>query len=129
MHILLLEIPLLLRGILEDAIRAHGGCTLLSSVGTGWTSPSGPAVPPDIVILGLDHADDAALSCALLARWPQAGVVALMPAGRGAVMYELRVRRKGLGEVSPAELFETLGNELRRKRARRRPRGADALTP
>lgn len=98
MHVLLLEVPRLLRGILEHAIRTDRDCQLVRAC----------QADPDVVILGLADADDTVLLPALFARWPQAQVMTLMPAGDDAAMYELRLDRRTLGGVSPDDILQVL---------------------
>lgn len=98
MHVLLLEVPPLLRGILEHAIRTARDCELVRA----------SHAVPDVVILGLADADDTVLLPALFARWPQAQVMTLTPAGDDAAMYALRLDRRTLDSVSPDDILQAL---------------------
>ncbi len=116
MRVLLLEVPRLLRGILEHAIEVDRGCELLKDVGRDLSTWAEQAQQPDVVILGLSAAEDVALVLALFARWPQAQVITVMHAGDEAAVYELRPRRRALGEVSPAEIVEKMREVVHRNR-------------
>ena len=105
-RVLLLEVPQLLRGILEHAIRRHGDCEMQTE----------HAGPPDFVILGLTDTEDATLLPGLFARWPRAQVMTLMQAGDDAAVYELHLGRRALGPVSPAEILDTLREAVQRRR-------------
>ncbi len=107
-RVLLLEMPQLLRGILEDAVQTHGDCTLLKHTGRVFAALTEQMVSPDIVILGLTAAEDATLVPALFARWPRAQVMTVMQTGNDAAAYELRPLRVALGQMSPAEIVEKL---------------------
>jgi hypothetical protein len=108
--------PVLLRGILEHALQAHNDCELLKDTGRAFQRLTKQTVPPDVVILGLTAAEDATLVPALLARWPGAQVMTVMPEGENAVVYELRPHRRTLGQMSPAEIVETLRDAVHRNR-------------
>jgi len=75
-----------------------------------------PSFAPDIVILGLMAEEDASIVPALFARWPQAQVMTVMQAGDDAAVYELRPRRRSLGQMSPQEVVDTLCDSVRRER-------------
>lgn len=98
MHVLLLEIPRLLRGILEHAIHADAHCQLVRQ----------PQEAPDVVILGITDAVDTTLLPALFARWPRAQVMTLMAASDDAAIYELRLDRRTLTGASPVEILQVL---------------------
>lgn len=98
MHVLLLELPPLIRGILEHAIRTDEECEL-------WQQPLDG---PDVVILGITDAADTALLPALFARWPGAQVMTLMATGDEAAMYELGLGRRTRTGVSPTEILQML---------------------
>jgi hypothetical protein len=115
-RVLLLELPQLLRGILEHAVWQRRDCELLTD-----TSPFIPKLPradvaPDIVILGLTAAQDATLVPGLFARWPRAFVMTVLEADGEASLYELRPSRRPMGQMSPDEIVEELGDAVRRRR-------------
>lgn len=118
MRVLLLQMPRLLRGILEHAIQVHGDCELMSGTARGSQVLAEQTIPPDIVILGLSAAEDATLVPALFSRWPQAQVMTVMQEGDDATAYELRPCRTVLGQMSAAEIVETLREAVRRRRER-----------
>ena len=118
MHVLLLELPQLLRGILEHAIASHEDFEVLPNEWTLEQPPTRPEVPPDVVILGLTDASDTALLPGLFARWPLAQIMTLMPAGENATVYELRFSHMALDVVSPDEILRVLLHEANHKRTR-----------
>lgn len=115
-RVLLLGMPQLLRGILEHAVQLQSDCELLKDTRRAFQMLAEQTVPPDIVILGLTAAEDATLVPALFARWPTAQVMTVMQAGDDAAVYELRPRRRALGQMSPAEIVETLCEAVHRSR-------------
>jgi DNA-binding NarL/FixJ family response regulator len=107
-RVLLLEMPPLLRGILEHEVQLQSDCELLKDARRPFHLLTEQAPPPDIVILGVTAAQDATLVPALLARWPLAQVMTVTEAGDDAAVFELRPRRRELGQMSPAELVRIL---------------------
>jgi DNA-binding NarL/FixJ family response regulator len=116
-RVLLLEMPPLLRGILEHEVQLQSDCELLKDARRPFHPLPEQASPPDIVILGLTAAQDATLVPALLARWPLAQVMTVTEAGDDAAVFELRPRRRELGQMSPAELIQTLREAAHLSRA------------
>ena len=114
MRVLLLEVPRLLREVLEHAIHQDGACELIRASEAATTS--GDQTSPDMVILGLMADEDATLVPALFARWPRAQILTVMQAGDAAALYELRRHRRQLGEVSPSDLVRTLREAVQHKR-------------
>jgi DNA-binding NarL/FixJ family response regulator len=107
-RVLLLAMPQLLRGILEHAIQLQSDFELLKDTRRTLQMLTEQMVPPDVVILGLSAAEDATLVPALFARWPTAKVLTVTQAGDDAAVYELKPRRRALGQMSPAEIVESL---------------------
>jgi hypothetical protein len=107
-RILLLEVPKLLRDILQHATR--------NEVDFELETEAEPPVPPDVVILGLTAAEDVTLVPTLLARWPRAQVLTVMHADGDVVVYEISPHCRPLGEISPAEILVVLRESVRRKR-------------
>ena len=118
MHVLLLEIPQLLRGILEHAIVAHGGFEVLRCDWTPEQSPQQPQTPPDVVILGITDAGDTTLLPGLFARWPEAQIMTLTQAGEDASVYELRLGRMPIEVGSPDDILRVLHEAAHRRRMR-----------
>ena len=116
-RVLLLEMPQLLRGLLEHAIQRRSDWELLKSTRSARAVFTSPGAPPDIVVLGLTAAEDDTLVPAVFARWPQAQVMTVKEAGDEAVVYELRPRRRDLGQVSPDEMIDTLREAVARSRS------------
>ncbi len=121
---LLMEMPQLLRGILEHAIRVHVGCEVLTAVPLAPRMMTANTPAPDIVIVGLTAAEDATLVPALLGRWPGAQVMTVMATGEDATLYELQPRFKALGHMSPASMVETLVEAVQRQRHASREQGS-----
>ena len=115
-RVLLLELPQLLRDILEHAIRQQTDWELLKDM-PEFAALAGNTAPPDIVVLGLTEAQDATLVAALLARWPMTQVVTVMQTGDDAMAYELRPHRRMLGQVSPADIVGTFRQVVHESRA------------
>jgi hypothetical protein len=68
------------------------------------------------VILGVTAAEDTTLVPALFARWPWAQVMTVMQAGDEATVYELRPRRRVMGQMSPDEIVAALRAAVHRSR-------------
>ena len=116
MRVLLLELPQLLRGILEHAIQQRSDCKLLKGPRHGLGLGAERAEPPDVVILGVTAAEDTTLVPALFARWPWAQVMTVIQTGDEATVYELRPRRRTMGPMSPDEIVVALLAVVRRRR-------------
>src|SRR4051794_27031216 len=110
-RVLLLEVPHLLRDILEQAIQVDDECELVTDLDA--TATFGDRIVPDVIVLGLTAEADATLVPALFARWPRARVITVMPQGDGATLYELRPDRRVLDEMSPTEIVEALRHAVR----------------
>jgi hypothetical protein len=104
-HVLLLEMPHLLRDILEHAIRQHEQCELVSDT---FPPVPGARVFPDAVILGLSAQDDLALVPGLFARWPAARILTVTQDGSSMAVCEWKPRCQVLGQLSPGEVVDTL---------------------
>lgn len=115
-RVLLLEMPQLLRGILEHAVHQHGDCELLGDTRGVFQLLSDRTVLPDVVILGLTASRDATLVPALFARWPLVQVMTVMPAGDDAVIYQLKPHRRAIGQMPPAEIIDALREAVRQSR-------------
>ena len=115
-RVLLLEVPKLLRDILEHAIRQDEGYELIVEPRSVMQMSDGHVVLPDVVVLGLTAGADVTLVPALFARWPGAQVLTILQTGADAVVYELRPRRQVLGEISPAEILVRLRDAVQRQR-------------
>jgi len=103
------EMPQMLRDLLADAL-AHETdmeLTLDSETGTDGDEDA----TPDVVLIGTTSVEQSA--AALLARWPNARVIAIEQHGRGASMYELRPYRVELGELSPAGVVDSIRAAVR----------------
>jgi DNA-binding NarL/FixJ family response regulator len=108
--------PRLLRDVLEHAIQLRGDCELVRETRGVLHTVAAPTPTPDIVILGLSASEDTTLVQALFARWPTAQVVTVAQAGEEARVYELQPRQRVLGQMSPAEIVESLREAVHQKR-------------
>jgi len=115
-RVLLLELPLLLRGILEHAIQLRSDCELLRVTNGPLQQMTEQTIAPDVVIMGLTATEDATLVLALLARWPGTHVMTVMSQGSDAVVYELKPHRRALGQMSPTEIVDALREAVHRNR-------------
>jgi len=100
--------PPLLRELFEHAVEKRDDCALLKASRSTLDMLRGPEERPDVVVVGLTTADDAAVVPALFARWPNAQIMTVTASGHGGMVYELKPNRRVLDEMSPAEIVETL---------------------
>jgi DNA-binding NarL/FixJ family response regulator len=114
-RVLLVDVPTLLRQILEEAITRHPDLELVpqAAAATGTSPNERPTL--DAVIVGADAAQAPDQASALLDRWPRAQVVMLTAAGRDAALYELRPHRTQLGKLSPVEALQAIRDAVRRR--------------
>ena len=66
------------------------------------------AVSPDLVLIGLRNGETDEIARTLLTDIPAAKVVAFSRDGRNAYVYEVRVHRKVLADVSPRVLINAI---------------------
>ena len=107
---------MLLRNILEHAIRQETDYELIVVSASALSIGGEQSASPDVVIIGLTAVADMPLLWALFARWPGAHVLTIMQSDGKAAVYELNPRRQLLGEMSPGEILMTLRDSVRRKR-------------
>jgi len=105
-RILLADLPRLLREIVTDALVAQTDMEVVGSV-TGRPSLDRAVEEAqiDVIVIGRD---DPNLATALLKQRPPVAVIAVTGDARETGLYELRLRRVGLPEISPAQLVETI---------------------
>jgi hypothetical protein len=120
---LLLHMPPLLRELFEHAVERRDDCALLKDSRSILDMLRGSTECPDVVIVGLTTADEAAVVPALFARWPNAQVMTVTATGQGGMVYELKPHRRVLDEMSPAEIVETLLATIRHERELTRAEG------
>lgn len=113
-QVLLLEMPQLLREIVEHSIHVVGGCEVMPD--TTLRCENSPAATPDVVVLGLAHASDATLVPALFARWPEARILTIATDGSDAATYELTLNRRVLGSLGAVQLADVLRSAPLRNR-------------
>ena len=63
---------------------------------------------PDVAIVGTTEPDNSSIANVLLTQWPRSRILMLAIGGHDAVMYELRLHKTRLGEVSPTRLVEAI---------------------
>ena len=116
-RILLLEVPQLLRGIIEHAIQFHSGCELMTDTRQTMEIFKDQGAAPDIVVLGLREAEDAKLVPALFRCWPAAQVMTVPQTGDEATVYELQLHAQTLPDPSLGEIVERLRRAVVESRA------------
>lgn len=99
MRILVIDMPEIMRGIIEDTIASQPDLQLLEAR---------PHAEPDVVIVGTPKSEDHVAAEAALARWPHSRVLMVSTSGRHAMMYELKPFRTELGELSPTDLVAAI---------------------
>jgi hypothetical protein len=115
-RVLLLEMPQLLRDILEDEFQKRSDCELVRDGRGVLRLMTERVVAPVVVIIGLTAREDEALVPAVFARWPGAHVMTVTPTGNDVVVYELTPKQEELAPMSPAGIVDTLRNAVRRSR-------------
>jgi hypothetical protein len=118
-RVLLLEMPQLLREILEHEVHKRSDCELVKDGRGAVQLLTERVVPPDVVIIGLTAREDEALVPAVFARWPGAHVMTVTPTGNDLVVYELTPKQEELAPLSPSGIVDTLRNAVRRSRGLR----------
>ncbi len=113
MQILLLELPTLMRGILEEAALKHGG-EVIRDVRSGPRLLKDNDLQPDIVVLGLRTDEDAPLVAALLSRWPLTQVIALSSDASKAVSYRLEPCTETLQQPSSQQILASFKDAMAR---------------
>lgn len=63
---------------------------------------------PDVLVLGTGNGEINGVCKQLLARYPQARIVAVGADGRGVLLYDLRPHKTTVDEVSSEELLEVI---------------------
>ena len=116
-RVLLVDLPPLLRDLLEHAVRSRADCELLPGAGGPWELLTGPTDVPDVVVLGAREGSDAIPVSSLLEHWPHAQVVTVTERGDRAEVFELRPHRHRLVEQSPAEIIGVLRQAARNRQA------------
>lgn len=115
-RVLLMDMPPLLRQILEHAISQHGDLQLIPEAGDTPGVATHRGTPPDAVIVCARASRAPHQASALLERWPRAQIVVVTAAGRDAALYELRPHRTELGQLSPAEAVQAIRDAVWRLR-------------
>lgn len=112
-HVLVRDVPRLVRDMLEHAIVSQPDMVLVDEPASAGAVRE--ARPPDVVIVADHPADESRSVSAALAHWPHVPVLLVRIEGREAVFYELEMRSNALGERSPDELIEAIRRVVRRR--------------
>ena len=112
MRILLLEVPKLLRDILELTIRLRDGFEVIRDTRPALQAlkESGPV--PDVVVLGLSAEDDAPLVPVVLSRWPLAQVITVSEGGKNVELAHLDPHSRTLLQPTPEAIVEWFGKAI-----------------
>jgi DNA-binding NarL/FixJ family response regulator len=116
-RVLMIDMPPLLRQILEHAISQDSDFQLVPEAPAASATPVNTHSRVDAVIVGSEADDAARQASALLDRWPKAQVVVVTAAGRDAALYELRPHRTQLGTLSPVEAVTAIRDAVWRRRS------------
>lgn len=118
-RIALAALPPLLRDIVRDAVRAQPDMEVVAESGRAELAAAlrdgGGAAEPDVVLLGVSRADDERTCAATLLAPPERRILTIETSGRAAAVYELRLERTPLGELSPAGLVDAIRAGARRR--------------
>jgi DNA-binding NarL/FixJ family response regulator len=108
-RILLAETPPMLTDILVDIASREPDLELIGSVTLGDALDNGVSdAHADVLILGVEDADDATLAGSLLEASPRLRVVMLARTGARAIVYELRPVKTEISDVSPPGLLQAI---------------------
>lgn len=114
MRILLLELPKLLREILEQATLKCGGEVIRDLRDAARAlSEGGPT--PDVVVLGLSDKEDAPLVSAVLSRWPLAEVITLSSDASETVIYRSSLHTEALDQPSSDQILASFQAAIARQ--------------
>jgi hypothetical protein len=86
-RVLLQDVPLMLREIVENALLRQPDMVLMRDARAA--AHAADATVPDVVLVGTTTPQDPRTATALLNRWPRARVLMLATSGKVAVMYSL----------------------------------------
>jgi hypothetical protein len=99
-NVALLVTPPLLRGIVTEALVSVPEVRLVDPPPVGGA----PRSPYDVIVISLQDIASDEKCWQMLARYPQARVIALGGDATDAFLYEMRPHRSELGELSPGAL-------------------------
>jgi DNA-binding NarL/FixJ family response regulator len=116
-RILLVDMPRMLREIIETALRSEADMAIVGIAGGNLSELrlDVDRAQPDVIVVGSATSDLLHRCCELLAVRPRLKVLAVSDNAREATFYELRTATHGLGELSPVDLVDA----IRAARARR----------
>jgi hypothetical protein len=115
-RVLLVNLPPLLRNILEHEMSQHAGWQVEAPDGVHLQAALEGPHGPDAVILGAEPGHAARDAASLLDVWPRAEVLVVTATGRAASLHELRQSSVQLGQVSASEAAETIREAVFRRR-------------
>jgi DNA-binding NarL/FixJ family response regulator len=105
----LLAVPGLLSEIIKDAGSKHGDIDFVGDLQSLGEVPAAMrATAANAVVCSLPGAALPTMFNELLAEHPHARIVAIDADGRHSTLYELRLQRTALGELSPDELLDAI---------------------
>jgi hypothetical protein len=111
-QILLLQVPKLLRDLLERTIRLREGWELVRDKRPTLETLTEPCSVPDVVVLGLSGDEDTLLVSLVLTRWPLARVVTISDDGERVEIANLTLQSRELLQPTPETLVSWFDKEL-----------------
>jgi DNA-binding NarL/FixJ family response regulator len=112
-RVFLAGMPPLLHDIVRDALMGQTDMQLVGDLSAGdGVVHALENREIDVVIVGARQPEDSAVANELFASSPRSKVLVIAKSGRTAVMYQLRPRKRHLGDVSPQSLLEAIRHEL-----------------
>jgi DNA-binding NarL/FixJ family response regulator len=120
LQILLVDMPLMLRELIEEAVAAQPDMNVVAAIpDAGSLLTATREKQPDFVLFGVNQEDAKgfpAACLALLGESPRTQALGIEAIEGHAYLYELRPQRTALGEVGPEDLVTAI-----RKAAAQRP--------
>jgi DNA-binding NarL/FixJ family response regulator len=110
-RILLVDVPAMLRDILENVIARQPDMMLLRDTRRAGAPEHWRRPEPDAVIVATRNIGDVDVADCLN-RWARSCVVVIETSGRDSVMYELKPHTTPLGALSPDQLVSTIREQL-----------------
>jgi DNA-binding NarL/FixJ family response regulator len=117
-QILLVDMPLMLREMIEQAVAAQPDMNVVAAVAAASALVSAAReTKPEFVIFGLeDGEDDFPADCLeVLEEHPRTKALGIRAAAGLAYLYELRPERTAIGEVSPDDIVTTIRTVARQQ--------------
>jgi hypothetical protein len=100
--------PLLVRDMIERAIRAQTDMVVAEIVSTGRMYEASRRTRPHLIVVGLGS-DGLPPECdSVLSSQPDVKILGIESTGGSALLYELAPRRQALGQVSPKDVVTVI---------------------